>query len=309
MKTRRFHPSRIFAALVIVLLSLDFVGCRRAGISYELGDAEFAPGDSITIQKVSGPGRTIEVGQTYCVEGTYTLSSQEDADLALFATVTNPNPTPIDPQQTVRVKKGTGSFRLTKTMTEEGYLHLTFYSLASGNGFGGVYFGQGKWVLRNKHFSYLNSSTRPNDFISSTSRVSAGTQVSSSGANRALFEYLGNPVAPPANMDPAYSREGLTQAMQLAARNAGIPLKKVEIEDSEFPFLVGVVCENKGDFAKLTDQIKKMESYEFSGTVDSHTCFVMNIVPWRAFPSPDAQQIRRRLTVRMEIFFYKINAQ
>ena len=29
-----------------------------------------------------------------------------------------------------------------------------------------------------------------------------------------MFDYLGDPVAPPANMDAAYSKEGLTSAMQ-----------------------------------------------------------------------------------------------
>jgi hypothetical protein len=45
-----------------------------------------------------------------------------------------------------------------------------------------------------------------------------------------LVLYLGDAVAPPPNLDPAYGREGLLNAIQQAAANAGVSLKKVEIE-------------------------------------------------------------------------------
>ena len=203
-------------------------------VPYELGDSEFAPGDSITIQELRGTTDDIRPGGTYCVTGAYTLNSQEEADLSFFATTTNKTRTPIDAQQTVRVMKGTGSFRLIKRVTDEGYLHLTFYSRATGPGIGGVYFGQGQWVLREKHFSYRDSASRPE-------KPDVRESVSFTGPNQVLFNYLGNPVAPPANLDAAYTKEGLTHAMQVAAQNAGISLVKIEIDDSEFPFLVGVV--------------------------------------------------------------------
>src|SRR5215831_4761554 len=111
-------------------------------LQYELGISEFAPGDSITIQGLQGTTDAIQPGGTFCVTGTYTLDSEEEADLSFFATTTNRIPTPVDPEQTVRVKKGTKSFRLVKKMTSEGYLHLTFYSLTTRQRFGGVYFGQ-----------------------------------------------------------------------------------------------------------------------------------------------------------------------
>src|SRR5882724_10386800 len=83
-----------------------------SAVPYELGESEFAPGDSITIQGLQGTTNAIQPGGTYCVTGTYTLDSQEEADLAFFATTTDITPTPIDPEQTVRVNKGTGTFRL-----------------------------------------------------------------------------------------------------------------------------------------------------------------------------------------------------
>lgn len=273
-------------------------------VLYELGEVEFAPGDSVTILRVRGTSDTISRGETYCVEGTYTLASRENADLALFATTSSKGPTPTDPTQIVRIDKGTGSFRLIKTMREEGYLHVSFYPVPYGNAFGGVYFGQGKWVLHHKGFSYLDKQTRSPDYTMTA--TSSPAPVSLEGPNRVLFEYLGAPVEPPTEMDAAYSKAGLIKAIQTAAREAGISVKNVEVDDSEFPFLVGVICQ-EGDYPKLTEQIKKMNEYEYCGSVGSHTCYAMNIVPYRAFPSAASQRISHRTTLRMQVFHDKIS--
>ncbi len=269
-------------------------------VPYELGDSEFAPGDSITIQELRGTSEDIRPGGTYCVTGTYTLTSQDEADLSFFATTTNKTPGPIDARQTVHVMKGTGSFRLIKQVTDEGYLHLTFYTRATGQGFGGVYFGQGRWVLRHKEWSYSDSASRPE-------KPEVREPVSATGNNKVLFEYLGNPVAPPANLDAAYTKEGLTHAMQAAAQNAGISLVKLEIDDSEFPFLVWVVCANRGDMEKLKDQIRTMTAYNYTGGVGGNDSYAMNLVPSSAFPAEARQRIYHRMMLREEIFYNRIN--
>jgi hypothetical protein len=69
-----------------------------SAVSYELGDSEFASGDSITITELRGTAADIQPGGTYCVTGTYTLNSGAAADLSFYATTTNRTPTPIDPQ-------------------------------------------------------------------------------------------------------------------------------------------------------------------------------------------------------------------
>jgi hypothetical protein len=127
------------------------------------------------------------------------------------------------------------------------------------------------------------------------------------GPNQVLFDYLGNPVAPPANMDAAYTKEGLTSAMQEAAQAANITLTKVEVDDSEFPFLVGVVCVNKGDMEKLKDQIRKMAVYNYSGGVGSDTKMVMNLVPHSAFPTDAHERIYHRMMLREAILSDRIN--
>ena len=263
-------------------------------VQFELGKSNFAPGDNITIQQVRGTSDAIKVGETYSVDGTYELASHDEADLALYATTTSASgPTPVDPLQHIRIKKGHGTFHLVKTMSEDGYLHVSFYPV-SGSSFGGVYFGQGNRVLRN---------------------WSSASPTAASGPNRALIEYLGNPVEPPTNIDARYTKEGLTSAIQSAAQNAGITVKKVAIDDSEFPLLIGVVCSGS-DASKLKAQIKKMDGYEYSGSMGndvnsdgSDTCNVFSIVPYNAYPEGTKQQIYRRLWLRQQVFFDRINGQ
>src|SRR5881409_865282 len=101
-------------------------------------------------------------------------------------------------------------------MNEDGYLHLSFYPVPSGSSFGGIYFGQGNWVLRNKDFRSLANSPRD----SNRPGEGAAPDLSLSGPNHALFEYLGYAVEPPASLDPAYTKEGLSNAMRTAAQTA-----------------------------------------------------------------------------------------
>ena len=164
MKTNRSHLLRLLATVITIILSCAFGGRAATdetsgnlphAVRFELGDAQFARGDNITITQMRGTSETIATGGTYCVEGTYTLASGDEADLAFFTTtITDSGPSPIDPRQHVRLKKGTGSFRLVKTLNEDGYLHLSFYPVPSGGDFGGVYFGQGNRVfLKNQSHS------------------------------------------------------------------------------------------------------------------------------------------------------------
>jgi hypothetical protein len=299
----------LLAAAALCLLALARVPAAPAAtnapstefpysVAFELGDAEFSPGDGIVIERVTGTSLTFRQGETYCIEGTYTLASKEKAKLALSVTTLTPISVPIDPGQSLQVEKGSGSFRLTLTMRAEGYPHISFNPLPSGGVFGGVYFGTDKSVLHHRGWSYADAQTRAD--------ATAGAPPTTSGPNRALLEYLGNPVEAPANLDTAYTKAGLSNAVQTAARNAGITLKSVEIEDSEYPFLVGVICA-KGDYHKLTDQLRKMDRYSYSGSVSGDTCGAMNIVPYTDFPPEAGQRIHHRMMLRMAVFHDRIN--
>jgi hypothetical protein len=125
--------------------------------------------------------------------------------------------------------------------------------------------------------------------------------------NKAIYEYLGAPVAPPASMDAAYSKEGLTSAMQTAANAAGISLTKLEIDDSEFPFLVGVICASQQDMEKLKEQIRKLPAYNYTGGVGGGrtASYAMNLIPNTVYPADARQRIEHRLRLREEIFYEK----
>jgi hypothetical protein len=134
-----------------------------------------------------------------------------------------------------------------------------------------------------------------------------GATVASSQNNDSLTAYLGSRVDSPANLDARYTQEGLASAIQVAAQKAGISLRRVNIDDSEFPFLIGVATE-PGDWPKLTEQLKTLPGYEFHGSVGDDTSHTLCTVPVRAYPSESAQNITRRMGARLELFYHSFSA-
>lgn len=122
-----------------------------------------------------------------------------------------------------------------------------------------------------------------------------------------LTTYLGSRVDPPGNLDPRYTKDGMVSAIQLAAQKAQISLRKLSVDDSEFPFLLGVTTD-PGDWSKLTEQLKQLEGYEFHGSVGNETSHTLCPVPSRAYPSETAQNIRRRMNSRLEQFYSSFTA-
>ena len=141
-----------------------------------------------------------------------------------------------------------------------------------------------------------------------TSQPSQSSAQSASQANKALYDFLGQPVAPPVGLNSIYTKEGLTAAMQQAALNANVSLKKLEIDDSEFPYLVGVVTE-KGQVDKLNAPISKMAGFTYQGSVSSDTVKAMCIIPIEAWPHADWDRIERRLNTRLQVLCYKTGAE
>lgn len=130
-------------------------------IAVELGEREFYQSDWIEISEVRGTERIMSEGGTYLVTGRYRLASRDSATLLFSVTTTeNTGPTPTEPTSEVRVKRGEGEFTLMKRFDHRGYPHLTFYG-SSGSPFGGVYFGQGPWVLKKKGWRYGGPFTNP----------------------------------------------------------------------------------------------------------------------------------------------------
>jgi hypothetical protein len=78
----------------------------------------------------------------------------------------------------------------------------------------------------------------------------------------------------------------------------------VQIDDSEFPFLIGVIFANPGDKPKLKEQIQKMPPYAISGGVGDEITYAMNIVGH--FPPNVSQRIWRRMMLREAVLHEKL---
>jgi L,D-peptidoglycan transpeptidase YkuD (ErfK/YbiS/YcfS/YnhG family) len=117
-------------------------------LKFELGKAKFKSGDSITITALYGTRDDITANETYRVEGSYVLTSHDKASLGFYnTTIGGDSSAPFDPKQQISITKGRGKFSLSMPLYEMGYLHVSFYP-EKGEAFGGVYFGQGSWVLK-----------------------------------------------------------------------------------------------------------------------------------------------------------------
>lgn len=135
------------------------------------------------------------------------------------------------------------------------------------------------------------------------------TEVPLEHNNRALFEFIGEPVNPSLNSDVRYSRDGIISAINTAARHAGVALRHLEVDDSEYPCLLGVICDPQ-DFARLTDHVRRLEGYELSGSVGGNKEFhVLNITPANAYPKTMREKITRREVLRQQAFYNRLSSE
>jgi hypothetical protein len=137
-------------------------------IAFENGDTEFAnEGDTIIIEEVWCTAEKLGPAEICVVKGTATLASRDEAMIALFTTSSVQPSGPIDSRQMIPIKKGTQKFEL-RSVLVPGHPHVSFYPVKQGDGFGGVYFGQGEILLKNKGWSYKDAKgTSHTDSISS----------------------------------------------------------------------------------------------------------------------------------------------
>ena len=117
-------------------------GNGLANIPFVLGPKKFKAGDAIVIEQVLATTPNLAAGDRVVVRGQYLLASKENATLLLVLTQTegavNEN---VSPTQMMKLERGTGAFELAYEVKHTGVLHLTYYGLADGKPFGGVYFG------------------------------------------------------------------------------------------------------------------------------------------------------------------------
>jgi len=317
-------PARFMKAMLILFASLGtsllFADETNATAGAEpdkdfyIGQSSFPFGDFIEITAVErSPDRLV-------VKGHYKLVSAEKAQLSLYTTTSKRISVPTDPSQNIEIAKGSGDFTLIHPHVVPGRNHVTMYS-SNGRPFAGVYFGNQEEAAAESKMDL----GRYRDESSAGSPAPGGSQTGQNGAsaesatapgpNRVLLEYLGNPVAVPPQMDERYTAAGLMAAIQHAASSAGIAVKQVSVDESEFPFLVAVVC-GGSDFSQLKAELRKMNGYEYNGSIGndvnsdgSDTCNAFSLVPYQAYPAGAYQRIYHRLGLRQQVFFDKINGR
>jgi len=113
----------------------------------------FSDGDSIAITEVKATSPDLKTGDKVIVKGHYTLSSKPKASLSLFATdKKGPGKGETRPEQKIDISASQGEFELSTTLEYDGCLHVTFYSIAEGKPFGGLYFGTAKQMEEIVHW-------------------------------------------------------------------------------------------------------------------------------------------------------------
>ncbi|HEY3915252.1 MAG TPA: hypothetical protein VGN61_12260, partial [Verrucomicrobiae bacterium] len=233
--------------------------------------------------------RHIEPGGSYVVEGTYALNSADGAELALFCTTRGPSgSTPVQEGQEMKVSKSSGKFELFETNVSDGWLHVSFYP--KGTSSGGVYFGEKgreETIMRNESWFRKADSQQ------------------SSGANRALMAYLGNPVPRPADMDSRYNRENLLKAFTALCGKADLVITKLDVDDSEFPFLLYGTLDGSHKLPEKT-AFGEQKGYTYGGSVrgsegDSASYFAVNMVPSDQYPQGQETACSRRLMLRLQM--------
>jgi hypothetical protein len=98
-----------------------------------------AIGDAIVITAVHGTADKIAIGNTYRIDGAYTLDSQDEARLSAYLTDTQPNEPhrQMIPGQSITLKRGSGTFTLFLKVEDPGCPHVSFYPTSQGQSFAG----------------------------------------------------------------------------------------------------------------------------------------------------------------------------
>jgi len=123
-------------------------------VRFEIGDTYFLEGDSIVVEKITGPTDTIEPGNVYLVTGTYKLASHPDAMLSSNVTSGHDSVTRhLEGRQrsSVTIQQGEGRFSVYLNMDTNGWPHISFYPSHGGSSFAGVYFGLGDALMKPHH--------------------------------------------------------------------------------------------------------------------------------------------------------------
>jgi hypothetical protein len=263
-------------------------------IAVQTGETHFAQGDGLAITAVHGNRPHLEVGGRYRLDGTYTLGSADHADLVWFATArSDTGLSSIEPTSTMEVKQGAASFTLTRTFTNDGYPHLSFYVDGSPR----------SWV-------YFAEKGRPENLMTAESpaepTAGASPAVVLSVPNAAIMAYLGEAIPPPDGLDPKYGPGAVTEAFKKASWSVGLQFSRLQVDDSEFPYLVYGLIYGSHPYQQLSEAVKNAPGYMYGGSVSgtlgpNYTYFAINITPIGETLPKNAEFAYRRVLIRLSM--------
>jgi hypothetical protein len=100
--------------------------------------------------------------------------------------------------------------------------------------------------------------------------------------------------------DVRYSPEELKAAFAALCQRLGYRALRVEVDQSEFPFVVYGVLDGPCDYKDIRDQLKLMKDYDYSGCATlvnrekSVTAFALNMIPRDGDVDPETREREMR---------------
>jgi hypothetical protein len=311
--------STVIAATTVFCLCLGIESARAEEkvantvcpfvIQPELGASEFAPGDGIVIASLRGDREHLETGGNYMLDGSYTLASAENADLAWFATSHGPSgSTPVTDTEHIQIARGSGDFHLEKKLLGDGWLHVSFY--VNGRASGGIYFGEKGFkesVLWKKSWSDFSEAQTGELKGQGTAGANSAKTTEPIPANVAIMAYLGEPVPLPVAMDERFSPVNLKAAFISLSKKLGLKVVRLDIDESEFPYVIYGLLDGQCDHRALASAVRQLNGYGYGGSVsgstpEGGTYFAMNMIPVSQYPQGRSNECERRLMVRLQMF-------
>ncbi len=127
--------------------------------------------------------------------------------------------------------------------------------------------------------------------------------------NTAIMTYLGEAVPAPADLDPRYSAAALAATFRGLCAARGVTVAKLGVDTSEFPYVLHGVLEGetaRDFFLQITTRIGAAPGYAYGGSVTGRTSdggvhFSLNMTPGSTYPREQADAIRRRLMLRLQM--------
>jgi hypothetical protein len=92
------------------------------------------------------------------------------------------------------------------------------------------------------------------------------------------------PPASEGKIDAKYTAEGLKDAFRELCKKLGYRIVRLEVDQSQFPFVLHGVLAGRCDYREIRDTVKQIPGYVYVGSVtsstrDGSTCFALNMTP------------------------------